>query len=579
MRRTIWGAVIAAVAAIAAVAIVVVGITGTDSPAPSATASATPDIEQLAGPLASQTLDWHACDFSDPITAPLPDVDVSNVECATVQVPRDWHDSTSPATWDVEISQARNVEAGAESATTLFLHPGGPFSGLSFAATTQHATPELRPTTNYVSFDQRGLGQSSSVVCEYEYDAAGGAAADARAAGEACSQHADFATMTSEQIAYDMDLIRHLLGAETVSYLGYSYGTWLGTWFGNLFAENIDRMVLDSVIDGSSPTYEKSFTDQSRAIDRHFEIHMMNWLARNDAVYGLGTDPEAILDRYFEATAGTEADDAAYLVWSATGAVTAFNKNVLYPIAGEVVVQLIADGESGLPGTAPERAVRTIERMDTAVLPEADRPAVLAAVETSTTQPVADPETGLVESSLPSAFDYSRCADGQWTQGSSYWAEANEQTAEASPLAAQLRRVDTAPMCAFWPTEVKMPPIASNFPATIVVQSELDALTPWEQGRDLVAALPDATSLVVDNEGVHGVFPYNTAEVDEPLIEFLLGGERPSGTIVAPAKPLPLEQRTFESWAPLRGDAEHDGPAVVDPATPAETAVIIDPAT
>ncbi|MEU6267127.1 hypothetical protein [Saccharopolyspora shandongensis] len=47
----------------------------------------TPDVAALAGPLADQELAWEACEFSDD-GPPLPGADLSNVECATIQVPR-----------------------------------------------------------------------------------------------------------------------------------------------------------------------------------------------------------------------------------------------------------------------------------------------------------------------------------------------------------------------------------------------------------------------------------------------------------------------------------------------------------
>jgi pimeloyl-ACP methyl ester carboxylesterase len=62
--------------------------------------------------------------------------------------------------------------------------------------------------------------------------------------------------MTTEQAAYDMDFIRHLLGLESVTYMGYSYGTWLGTWYGGLFAANVERMVLDSATDSTQKSIQ-----------------------------------------------------------------------------------------------------------------------------------------------------------------------------------------------------------------------------------------------------------------------------------------------------------------------------------
>src|SRR5690606_28936743 len=166
--------VAAAVAAITLVAGVLVSCSPV-APSPSETeGEGIPDVVALAGPLAEQTVVWEACEFNED-GPPIPGADVSNVECATIQVPRDWLNPDPDSTWDVRISHAKNIEStDPEYHTTIIAHPGGPYSsGLSYSTAVQLYTPELRATTNYVSFDQRGLGQSSHASCDYEYDPAG----------------------------------------------------------------------------------------------------------------------------------------------------------------------------------------------------------------------------------------------------------------------------------------------------------------------------------------------------------------------------------------------------------------------
>src|SRR5690606_39379590 len=90
-----------------------------------------------------------------------------------------------------------------------------PISGLSYSTAVQLYTPELRATTNYVSFDQRGLGQSSHASCDYEYDPAGGPSAAAEAIRDTCSQDPDVATMTTVPAAYARHFMRTLLGLDT----------------------------------------------------------------------------------------------------------------------------------------------------------------------------------------------------------------------------------------------------------------------------------------------------------------------------------------------------------------------------
>ncbi|MDG4796671.1 alpha/beta fold hydrolase [Micromonospora sp. WMMD1082] len=535
-----------------------------------ATADATPDVAALAGPLADQDLIWGECEFSDD-GPPIPGADLSNVECSTIEVPRNWHDPDLETTWEVHISQALNIDPeDPDYHTTIITHPGGPFtSGLSYSATVQMYTPELRPTTNYVSFDQRGLGQSSHASCEYEYDPADGDIAVVQAIGEACSQDPDVATMTTEQAAFDMDFIRHLLGLDSVMYMGYSYGTWIGTWFGSLFADNIERMVFDSSTDSTRASIQHNYDAAHEGRDRQFRLHMMNWIARNDATYGLGADPETIWRRYFAATGDTEMSTAAYYAWTATNVNLAFSSPVGYPFAASLVSRIITEGEAAdRPVVPTESAARIIDGM--IELTDEQRAAAHERLGALSAPPAGGPgET--IRDTYDYLIDFTKCTDGQWEQGLDYWEHFNERTALVAPLSAQLKLLDVPQVCAFWPTESKMPALGDSFPETIVLQSELDSMTPFEQGRAAGTGLPNTSLIAVDNESVHGVFPYGTEEVDRPVIDFLLGGDRPAQTIVAAGKPLPLEQSTFESWVPLDADADHAGavPQFTDPTMPA----------
>lgn len=555
---------------IAIAVLAVAGATTAITHAVRADGSAPPDIAALAGPLAQQQLDWEECVFNDD-GPPIPGADVSNVQCATIQVPRDWLDPDPSRTWDVRISQARNIDPSDPGYhTTILAHPGGPFtSGLSFSTAVQLYTPELRPTTNYVSFDQRGLGQSSHAECEYEYDPADGPSAAPRAIGEACSQHPEVATMTTEQTAYDMDFIRHLLGLETVTYVGYSYGTWLGTWYGSIFADNIERMVLDSATDSTRGSIQHNYTAAHEARDRQFRLHLLNWVARNDATIGLGTDPEAIWTRYFAATEQPATSLAAQLAWTVVSGSTAFSSPTLYPAAGSLVASIIVESEHAGDDVAPaDLAARIVAATE---LPDALRSAAEARLALLTQTPPVGPGER-VRGTHDYVIEFTACTDGEWVQGLEFWEDFAQETARTAPLSAQFGLLAT-PTCAFWPTDSTMPEAGDGFPETIVVQSELDSMTPFEQGWAAGMGLPNTTLIAVDNESVHGVFPYGTDEVDRPVIEFLLGGDRPPRTIVAAAKPLPLEQSTFESWAPLDENAEHPSstPLFTDPTRPART--------
>ena len=55
--------------------------------------------------------------------------------------------------------------------------------------------------------------------------------------------------MNTADVARDMDLLRQAVGDARLSYLGFSYGSYLGNTYANLFPRNIRALVIDGVLD------------------------------------------------------------------------------------------------------------------------------------------------------------------------------------------------------------------------------------------------------------------------------------------------------------------------------------------
>lgn len=554
---------------------------------PASAAAKVPNVAKLAGDLAQQKLTWEKCDFGDPALNDR--FNVPNVSCATVVVPRDWHDPGNGKTWDIRISQAKNIDPdNSRYQGTMFVNPGGPGGeGLIWGPVMQERTPDLNPYYNYVGFDPRGVGQSSHASCSYEWDSAStDPYAELKAAGKACSTNADVRTISTEQTVYDMDFIRHLLKAPKLSYVGYSYGTWLGTWYENVFgAKYGGRFLLDSSIDTTQPTLQSTWDLQPIARDRQFTMHMINWIARHHETYGLGEDPYKIRERYFAATAKLD-PFTVLLAWALLGGAGAFGNNADYPLAGDVVQLLIEFGESEgtartaaaeNPAVTADTMLATIEKTATkqqrSKIKDA-RKQIAPLTELATAEQnrqrsarsAETTETGVFED----PFDMIRCNDGQWTQGSAYWEEHNARQAKKAPLSNQWGLLDV-PLCAYWRTNTLMPVADENtFPDTVLLQGELDSQTGWEGGYRAGTKLPNTSLITIDNEGSHGHFPYGTEQVDRPIINYFLTGKQPKDIAVTQALPLVQDAKTYQSWAKLNKKAKHVGGTVTSPWVPAE---------
>ncbi|WP_167148083.1 alpha/beta hydrolase [Actinomyces sp. ZJ308] len=214
----------------------------------------------------NQDLTWTDCTDEATGTA---------FQCATVTVPLDY-DNPQGRTITVALKKLPSTSSSPRG--SVFLNPGGPGgSGISLIESQAelYKTGEMSEVlANYdvIGFDPRGVGQSTPITCWTPEDVqavlAGqaeapsslstpGSAADIVAQGSreaaACEAHTEVPEILdhadTRSVARDMDVMRALVGDKDLSYLGYSYGTYLGAVYTELFPDNIGRVVLDSAMD------------------------------------------------------------------------------------------------------------------------------------------------------------------------------------------------------------------------------------------------------------------------------------------------------------------------------------------
>lgn len=218
------------------------------------TAKGTPRVdflESLGGyeAYAAQVVDWQPCASSEHPAS----------QCAKVRVPLDWD---KPEGDSIEIA-LRRVPDGDSSRGPLFVNPGGPgFGGQSYA----EAMAGRWKNFDLIGWDPRGTGESTHVVCgslkqtDAVMDLDGspddaaedkalrdGAAAFAQQCRDGSGRLLDH--ITTIDVVRDLDLLRHLVGAEKLNYVGVSYGTYVGSTYATLFPHSVGRLVLDGAVD------------------------------------------------------------------------------------------------------------------------------------------------------------------------------------------------------------------------------------------------------------------------------------------------------------------------------------------
>jgi pimeloyl-ACP methyl ester carboxylesterase len=208
-------------------------------------------------------IDWASC--------PLPDLPTR--ECGTMTLPLDYD---RPLGLTVTIAVARVPATDpANRIGSLILNPGGPGgNGVGALPLMYGALPAPLPARfDVVSFDPRGVGESTPVRCfdsaaeqqayfaDYPTIPVGPEEIGARKAksvdlaARCLAANGDLLShLSTANVARDMDMLRQAVGDDRLTYLGASYGTFLGATYANLFPDRVRAIALDGVID--PPSFE-----------------------------------------------------------------------------------------------------------------------------------------------------------------------------------------------------------------------------------------------------------------------------------------------------------------------------------
>lgn len=289
-------------AALLAVGVLV--LAGCTAPREQTEVTAAPTAADVRGldAIYAQELGWEAC---------------GELECATLVVPLDYAD---PDGETIEVAVSRHVATG-DRIGSLLINPGGPGSS-GIDALSSIALPrfgaEVVERYDLVGFDPRGVAASTPVTCvdgpamdaitatDFDFATDEGLAAAEAAYGELGAQCLANTGPVLEHVdtvsaARDMDVLRAVLGDETLHYVGYSYGTQLGATYAALFPEQVGRLVLDGALDPTLSTQELS-EGQARGFENALRAYVADCQAGADCPLEGSVDDglaqvKAVLDR------------------------------------------------------------------------------------------------------------------------------------------------------------------------------------------------------------------------------------------------------------------------------------------
>jgi len=496
-------------ALLAAAPILALALAASAAPA-QATAAHAPDLERFY----QQRIDWQKCQL-DPSDETGAELDRAGARCAEVTVPLDYRDPTG-RTITVAISRIAASDT-ARRVGVLMVNGGGPGGpAVDMPPSTREHLKSVGPRYDVVGMDPRFVGRSTPLDCGWPTGTWARSAGLTRASFErgvrfqrelaaACGRRhaAELPHATTRNTARDMDVIRAALGERTMSYLGYSYGTYLGTVYSQLFPRRLDRVVLDSAIDPRRYGVSTMLADGGPAAERALR-NWATWAARRHSSYGLGRTQAAVLatvDRVVRASGqrplrlgDSSVDDQLVPM-------------VLY--MGVVDDRDAPRQELAAAVRALDEAARNGQAEPTDWLAE-----ILHYIQTG-----AESRYGSAQASI-------FCGDvAAPTDPEEYWRRIQRDKPRLPVFGAMLHNVSP---CAFWPVPADGPQLVRNGVPALIVAATGDSRTAYEHGQALHRQMT-GSRLLTAKVSTHGVYgEYGSTCVDNVVNAYLDTGRLPA---------------------------------------------------
>ncbi|AXG78615.1 alpha/beta hydrolase [Streptomyces paludis] len=275
---------------------------GADASAPGAgSASGSASVDEAAlKKYYEQKVTWRACGVPD-------------FQCATMKAPLDY---AEPDGKQIDLAVSRKKATGpGKRLGSLLVNPGGPggsaigylqgYAGIGYPA-------QIRAQYDMAAMDPRGVARSEPIECltgkemdaYTQVDQTPDDQAEITLLTDAFKKFAQgcekrsgavLPHVSTVEAARDMDLFRAVLGDRKLSYVGASYGTFLGATYAELFPQRTGRLVLDGAMDPSLPARELN-RDQTAGFETAFQSFARDCVKRSDCPFDT-TSPAEVSTR------------------------------------------------------------------------------------------------------------------------------------------------------------------------------------------------------------------------------------------------------------------------------------------
>ncbi|MFI6604505.1 alpha/beta hydrolase [Nonomuraea sp. NPDC050536] len=456
------------------------------------------------------------------------------LECARLRVPLDYSALEGER---LSLGVVR-LPASGRRIGSLVVNPGGPgVSGIEYARAARSAVDSaVRERFDIVGFDPRGVGESSPVKCLS--DARLDAFLSADPTPDSASERAHLERVSKEfadgcrarsgrllahvgtaDTARDLESLRQALGDARLTYLGKSYGTFLGATYADMYPNRVRAMVLDGAIDPAVPRLRLA-GEQAAGFELALRTYIQACLAEQDCPFrshdlaGALAEVSSLLRRTdshpLPSTAGLpqptrgagpESGNARKTgeALATLGLLTPLYDRNSWPELTETLRQALAGNGDLLLRNADNLAGRR------------------------------DDGTYTNQTEANMAIT---CADAPYPRTPAAYATAG---ARAAPRFGPSLIWSYLP-CAYWPTPPTLtnkPPKAHGVAPILIIGTTRDPATPYRWSQSLANELESAHLLTYDGDG-HTAYTNGSPCVDSQVDTYLLTATAPPDGTICP---------------------------------------------
>jgi pimeloyl-ACP methyl ester carboxylesterase len=450
-------------------------------------------------------IEWGECE--DPVLAR------AGAECGHVVVPLDY---ARPGGKKIKlaVSRIKHTSSEAEYQGPILVNPGGPGgAGLRLSILGDFVPKNAGKAYDWIGFDPRGVGSSEPALrCDPDYfgydkpeyvpstselertwlkKMAEYAKACAKAEAKELLPH-----LKTRDVVADIESIRKALGADKISYYGFSYGTYLGQVYATQYPSRIHRAVFDGVVNPATVWYEANL-NQDIHFDRVVKIYF-DWIARYDDVYHLGDKAIEVEREFYRQKELLDREPAGGKIGSA-----------------ELIDLFLPAGYGQYDWDAIATAFAAwVHDKDWSLLKEQY-----------------DAVSGMGDDNGYAIYLAVECTDAPWPKDWKTWREDSWRIHSWAPFLTWANTWYNAP-CRSWPAKPGTAPTVdgSKAPPILLISEEEDAATPFSGALEVRKRFPKSSLISVPGGTTHSGSLGGNVCVDDQVADYLATGKLPERT-------------------------------------------------